>query len=240
MTYHEGTLFSGPTTNGTVEFTVNSACTLKSVKVYTDSAGLREVQLTDASGTMLQYASVNIPVDSSRVNLNFALSPGTYRLTTNATVNQTTFNHDSPRLQRSTNGVVYPYVTPNNTVVITGSNQGANYYYYFYDWEIEEQGAVCTSDRVPVIADILNGIDEAGLESGISIYPNPASSIVNVNLDAATPVHLSIYDASIRLVREVRFNAMSNQFNVEDLAAGVYQVKINKGENTYNYKLVVR
>jgi len=53
-------------------------------------------------------------------------------------------------------------------------------------------------------------------------------------------VHLSIYDASIRLVREVRFNAMSNQFNVEDLAAGVYQVKINKGENTYNYKLVVR
>ncbi|MBL0138404.1 MAG: VCBS repeat-containing protein [Bacteroidetes bacterium] len=240
MTYHAGTLFSGPTTNGTIEFTVNSACTLKSVKVYTDSAGLREVQLTDASGTVLQYASVNIPVDSSRVNLNFALTPGTYRLTTNASVNQTTFNHNSPRLQRSSNGVVYPYVTPNNTVVITGSNQGANYYYYFYDWEVEEQGAVCTSDRVPVIADILNGIDEAGLQSGISIYPNPASGIVNVNLDAATPVHLSIYDASIRLVREVRFNAMSNQFNVEDLAAGVYQVKINKGENTYNYKLVVR
>ncbi|MBK6446665.1 MAG: T9SS type A sorting domain-containing protein [Bacteroidetes bacterium] len=156
------------------------------------------------------------------------------------TVNQSTFNHDGPRLQRSSNGVVYPYVTPNNTVQITGSNQGANYYYYFFDWEIEEQGPVCVSNRVPVIADILNGIDEAGLHSGISIYPNPASSMVNVNLDVASTVYLSIYDASVRLIREVRFDAMSNQFNVDDLAAGVYQIKINKGDNTYNYKLVVR
>ena len=96
------------------------------------------------------------------------------------------------------------------------------------------------SNRVPVIADILNGIDEAGLHSGISIYPNPASSMVNVNLDVASTVYLSIYDASVRLIREVRFDAMSNQFNVDDLAAGVYQIKINKGDNTYNYKLVVR
>ena len=124
--------------------------------------------------------------------------------------------------------------------MITGSNQGANYYYYFYDWEVEEPGPTCISDRVAVVADILNGIDEAGLQSGISIYPNPANSIVNVNLDAASTVYLSIYDASVRLIRQVRFDAMSNQLNVQDLAAGVYQIKINKGENTYNYKLVVR
>lgn len=240
MEYHEGTLYSGNTTNGTVEFTVASACTLNSVKVYTDAAGTREIQLTNTSGTVLQSASVNIPLDSSRVNLNFALTPGTYILTTNVSVNQTTLGYDSPRLQRSTNGVSYPYVTPNNTIMITGSNQGANYYYYFYDWEVEEPGPTCISDRVAVVADILNGIDEAGLQSGISIYPNPASSIVNVNLDAASTVYLSIYDASVRLIRQVRFDAMSNQLNVQDLAAGVYQIKINKGENTYNYKLVVR
>ena len=115
-----------------------------------------------------------IPMDSSRITLNFPLTPGTaYRLTTNAAVNVTNLGTVTPRLQRSNQGVMYPY-TVNNVLSITGSNQGGGYYYYFYDWEVEEQSTICVSDRVPVDAIILPvGISTINSNSGFSIYPNP-------------------------------------------------------------------
>ncbi|MBL0341569.1 MAG: CRTAC1 family protein [Bacteroidetes bacterium] len=77
QTYHEGSAFSGGNnTNGSVEFNVLAPCILKTVKVYTDTPGDREIQLRDVSGAVIQSLLVNIPLDTSRVTLNFNLVPG--------------------------------------------------------------------------------------------------------------------------------------------------------------------
>lgn len=235
MQYHSGTQYSAGTTNGTNDFTVLSPCTLRSVKVYTDTPGLREIQLLDGSNNVVNSIQINVPMDSSRVTLNFALTPGNYHLTTNATVNMATLGTNAPRLQRSSQDVMYPY-TINDLISVTGSNQGAFYYYYFYEWEVQAASSDCVSDRVPVLVDLSTGIKDIAF-AGVTVYPNPANNFVSIDTDG--PIAVSVFDASARLVKAERFTNSSNKMNISDLASGVYQIQLTKDGKVANYKLVV-
>lgn len=125
---------------------------LRSVKVYASSAGYRTISLITSGGTTLAATSVNIPAGESRVQLDFNVPPGTgHRLA----------GPGSPDLYRNNSGCTYPY-TAGPAVTITGSSAATNptgYYYYFYDWEIEE--APCVSLPVPVQAFINAGPPQA-------------------------------------------------------------------------------
>ncbi|HBS87689.1 MAG: hypothetical protein A2W91_15610 [Bacteroidetes bacterium GWF2_38_335] len=130
------------------------ACLLKSVKVYTGSAGERTISIYNSSGTLVNEATVNIPEGESRVTLNFSLDAGTnYEITCSA----------NPDMYRNDGGVpVYPYVLPGK-ISINKSNLPEfygpeNFYYFFYDWEIS--GDECVSERVPVYA-VINEIPVA-------------------------------------------------------------------------------
>ncbi|MFN8167036.1 MAG: FG-GAP-like repeat-containing protein [Bacteroidia bacterium] len=235
MTYHNGTLYSGATTNGTVDFTVLAPCVLKTVKVYTDSVGTREIQLLDNLGNVVNSTSANIPLDTSRVTLNYTLAPGSYQLTTNANVNMANFNTQTPRLQRSSLGVAYPYVI-NNLISLNSSNQGANYYYYFYDWEVQQVSTDCESERVPLLVEIITGINDL-TASGISIYPNPATSQISINSNSEAVAN--IFDASSRLVKTVMVQSGINTVDVSTFAPGIYHVEMVKAGAKANYKLVI-
>ena len=239
MPYHQGTEYSGTNTNGTVDFNVLDNCTVVSVKVYTDTPGLREFQLLDGGGNVVNSVQVNLPADTTRVNLNFSITPGTgYRLTTNASINQSTLGTTTPRLKRSSLGVAYPY-TINNVISITGSNQGQNYYYYFYDWEVQEPGLVCVSERTPVLADITTAVGELAANSGLSVFPNPATSFLNIRSEKAGDVNVRIYDAAARLLRQDSFRGISHQVSIEDLASGIYILHLEKEGAVYQYRLTV-
>jgi ASPIC/UnbV protein/type IX secretion system substrate protein/VCBS repeat protein/Ig-like domain-containing protein len=246
QTYHTGaSLYSGGTTNGSNDFNVTTACMLVSVKVYTDIPGNREIQLLNSSGTPVQSLLVNIPVDTSIVTLNFPLTPGTgYQLTTNDAVNITTLGTASPRLQRSNQNVMYPYQV-NNILSIYGSNQGAGYYYYFYDWEVQEQSAVCVSDRVPVIAEILpTGISTINGNNALSIFPNPVNDVLNIKLPTAFAGSLivKIADLTGRIVSDKLFTNPGSgnvKVSLKDLAKGAYIVKVIAGENEVVQRIVV-
>lgn len=241
ITYHSGnSLFSGNTTSANLLFTVLAPCVLNSVKVYTDVAGVRQIQILDAAtNTVLDSVLVNIPLDSSRVTLNFNLAPGNYRINTNSAVNNANLGYNAPRLRRNSSGVAYPY-TVNNLISITNSNQGGGFYYYFYDWEVQEESFACTSERVPVVADVLTSVNSLLAANGVKIYPNPANDFVNVETNSTEPVILQVYDAASRLVRTDRLTNGANRLSISDLHAGMYQLRIVKDGNTLNYKLMVQ
>ena len=118
------------------------ASTLVSVKVYAFGAGNRTVELRNAGGTVLQSATINIPNGESRITLNFDLPVGTdLQLGTSA----------APALYRNNSGPSYPYDIP-GVLSITSSTAGNDFYYFFYDWEVQREG--CTTDRTEVIATI--------------------------------------------------------------------------------------
>jgi len=179
---HAGGNFSGNTYNGYIEFDALQPFNLKSVKVYTDIAGTRIIELRNSGGTVLQSATVYIPVDTSRVTLNFSVPVGTaLQLGTNEASNQTNFGYESPRLRRSDSGVSYPYVLP-GVLSLNDSPYGTAYYYYFYDWEVD-MSVTCTSPRVAVTAllDSLPLVSISGLDTlyelhtgAVTLTGNPA------------------------------------------------------------------
>ncbi|PLW91869.1 MAG: hypothetical protein C0592_13705, partial [Marinilabiliales bacterium] len=118
---------------------------LVSVEVNASGAGIRDIELRDNGGALVQSASVNIPDGISRITLDFDVPIGTnYELgigTGTAT-----------NLYRNNNGVTYPYEI-SGLVSITSSSAGANFYYFFYDWEVQE-ALECSSSRTPVTATI--------------------------------------------------------------------------------------
>ncbi len=168
---HQGSNFSGTQYNGYVIFDCFSNFTLRSVLVYTDDAANRTIELRNSSGTVLADTTVYINAGSSRVNLNFNVTPGTdLQLGTNENDNIAAFGYESPALRRSSSGVNYPYTT-SGLFSLTGSPYGNSYYYYFYDWEVETGAMECVSSREPVSAYVfdLPQVDFTGLDSIIQI-----------------------------------------------------------------------
>jgi hypothetical protein len=76
-----------------------------------------------------------------------------------------------------------------------------------------------------------DGIEETASNSLISLYPNPAKDILNIEMEAETNQHviLRMFDISGRQVKEmeVRANGGMNkiQLNISDLESGLYHVQ---------------
>ncbi len=250
--YHTGASFysGGNGTNGGIDFNVIAPSTLVSVKVYTNTAGTREIQLKNSAGTVINSLSINIPVDSTVITLNFPLAVGTgYRLTTNGAVNTTSFGGNAPVLQRSSTGVVYPYGIAgliNLTNGWTGTTTSTTTYYYFYDWVVTQPSVTCTSPRVPVIGTIGSvGIDNVSINNGIQVYPNPASGSVNVTFQTAlsSTAVVELTDIAGRTVSTWSIDKPTQgqnvKLNVSDVNAGTYFLNITTDAKKTVQKLVL-
>jgi hypothetical protein len=64
--------------------------------------------------------------------------------------------------------------------------------------------------------------NSTAIETSIKIYPNPVEDILHIQ-SSATIEQATIYDLSGRIVRQVQ---MTNDIPVQDLARGVYVIKI--------------
>ncbi|MEI6409977.1 MAG: FG-GAP-like repeat-containing protein [Bacteroidota bacterium] len=187
MTDHSGTELSGNTFNGQIIFDAFTPFHLYRTKVYTAKAGVRKIDLRDNIGVVLQSKSVNIPVGTTVIDLNFGVPIGTNLvLTTDESVNLANFNTQSPQLRRSDADMAYPYIVP-NVLSINRSNTalGTDRYYYFYNWEIGFDSIFCESARVPVIAVVtpLIATAEPAWGSRLQLSPNPTSGVLNVALE---------------------------------------------------------
>ena len=239
--------YSGNNNNEYDVFVADTNCILKTVKVYTDVAGIRTIELRSATGVVLQSVTVNIPVDSSIVTLNFNLTQGTtYRLGTNSAQNNTTLGFTSPRLIRNNGGTAYPYTTTfggKSIVRATTSSQGTGFYYYFYDWQIELPPTTCVSERTPVHV-FLNPV---GLKSNVSsdlvsIYPNPTSDFININLNAVTDVELEIVDMLGKKVYTENYtsNGAVKSIATSNFRKGAYEITIKAKGTIYQHKLIIQ
>lgn len=183
MADHEGTPFSGPQTEGWLVFDCWTPVKLLRVKVYTDTAGPRKIDLRDSGGAVLQSALIDIPAGTSTLDLHFDIPAGTnLRLATDTAVNRQTFGFAGPRLQRSDQNTAFPYTVP-GYLSIKSTNLGPYYYFYFYNWEIEPLPKECLSERVPVTARVDSTLSvKTGMlnAENLRLYPNPSAGAFRV------------------------------------------------------------
>lgn len=84
------------------------------------------------------------------------------------------------------------------------------------------------------------GVNDTKGNDGINIYPNPAKSVVNVNLGKVSKAVVAIHDISGKLIRNVDITATSNKINVSDLVKGTYVFTITLDNNTKIVKKVIK
>lgn len=243
---HAGSAYNGATYNGFLIFDVANNATLNTVKVYTNTAGNRTIELRNSVGTVLNSLSVNLPADTSVITLNFPLVPGTgYELGTNDAVNISSFGDVSPILQRSTSGVVYPFTLSGGAVTITSSSASANYY-YFYDWNVTvDPTNSCGSPRTPAVVNILSGIEDENIYN-VSVYPNPADDFINVEFNTTEPgdASISVFDMLGKKVYDLNVGSVNGSvirtINSSTWAAGFYTVQLNINKTTHTSKVVIK
>ena len=135
-TFGSGGYFNSNDLRG-IFFNVEVPLTIETVKVYSNMAGNRTIQvLAGEGGPVVHSLTMNIPSGEQVIDLNFAMEPGDqyYIKVTGARVDLFRINDGSPD---------YPYEIP-GVISLTGSNVvGAelDYYYYFSTGRSDRQNA---------------------------------------------------------------------------------------------------
>jgi len=118
-----------------------------------------------------------------------------------------------------------------------------------YYWRVRAMSALDTSDysevwsftTIPPV-----GMDEYFTEAGLVIYPNPAQEIISVQLNSENQSDLifTLYDLLGQAVvsEKLTFVPGHNHSDVllNDIANGIYLLKLVKDNNVYTSKLVIR
>ncbi len=109
-------------------FNTSRTFTLKSVKVYADQTGLRQISLRDASSAQLMQSVVNIAsIGEFVAPLNWEIPIGN---------GLQLVKKGGKDLYGNTSGANYPFSQP-GMATITGNTDGTDAYYFFYDWQME-------------------------------------------------------------------------------------------------------
>ncbi len=132
---------------GRLLFETYVPCRLISVLVFAQGDGDRTIRMYDANGQVVQSATVSLVDGANRVTLNFDIpQPGQYSLA-----------NSSENLYRNTAGATYPYEISNVLSIYSSNATGdeLTYYYYFYDWKVQEP--VCESAEIDVLVNVEPG-----------------------------------------------------------------------------------
>jgi hypothetical protein len=237
---------SGYLSNGNywIVFDALENMVINTVKVYAGSAGNRTIQVVDGNGNVVSQGTFNIPMGESVVNLNLFVPQGTgYGLRASGNLvdlwRDKDLSTDVP--------LDYPY-TVGSLATITGTTVSGdikdNYYYFFYDWNVETESFECPSERTEVQV-IFTGIEELIGTNSMKLYPNPASSFLNVNFESTTfaLMHVRLLDQVGKVVLNTQWNTSvggnSNQLDVNNIAPGFYQLEFELNGHKALAKIVV-
>lgn len=169
---------------------------------------------------------------------------GTFAVTNAATtkINTATGRNYIGHLNASsTKSWVYKWTAP-------ASGTGTVTFYYSYNTANDDNnptGDVIYKGSVSIEA-LLSGVEDISTKvADLNIFPNPISSQFSISFDLkeADNVSAQLYSLDGKLMKELINEKMNSgnvnqQFDVNDLAAGIYLVKLNVGGATITKKIV--
>jgi len=76
-------------------------------------------------------------------------------------------------------------------------------------------------------------------ESIVDIYPNPASTYVQINTDMNQGFEAFLFSVDGKLIKTQSFNTNNDVLDISDIAKGVYQLRIKSGDIVEEKRLVI-
>jgi len=192
----------------------------------------------------LNLASITISDIEGRSN--------TLRVSENGTVNPSRFElppviaHDMFDVRFSNNA----YATNSNDMTIrvqgvtfpmTLKSEGLNGTYTAFD---ARTGAVlgsisATQNLVVNNATIIRLAKQQDDNASVDVYPNPASSLINVRTAVTGTVHVALVDMFGSTVKTATFNGNTMAINTDELAAGTYTMTVNVNGTVTTKRIIV-
>ena len=225
-------IYSLNSVNSGLVFDVYERILLQSVKVYTDSSGVRVLQIKNKEESILFEKAFDIDSGYHKLELNVHLEPGEdYFITTDAETNLQNFGFEGPRLARTRNSTNYPYKVE-NLIRIKNSSFGPQYYYYFFDWSFEKAPVYCPSEalEVEVIVKDPSSVEEITPDE-VLIFPNPVSNILIISDVYRRYKKVSLFDIAGRQVLSEDINS-NLELNLTTMETGVYVLLLTTFEGS--------
>ena len=73
----------------------------------------------------------------------------------------------------------------------------------------------------------------------ISVFPNPAGSVVNIVSEDKEIKTIRVYDANGKVILEQQVNSGSHQLNSENWTSGIYTIEIGLGDKKLNFRQAI-
>ena len=113
------------------------------------------------------------------------------------------------------------------TITSNTTDNPTSYYYYFYNWTIDESctGTLSNSEMT---------------SSNILVYPNPTSNNLTIDLGHLNGINTTIklYDSSSKLVLEKQ-STSTLMLDVSGFAKGMYTVEILTGDQVLRSQVII-
>jgi len=91
-------------------------------------------------------------------------------------------------------------------------------------------------DDIRLMHDPLTFTSEINSSKNLSVYPNPAHNIINIEVDE--PVRtIAIYDLSGKLMLQENKTGTEATINISHLSKGIYILRVNTLNNSYTHKI---
>lgn len=213
-----------------IYFTADAAFVLKTIEVNAETAGSFSLEYTPAGGVK-QSTVFNVNQGMNKLNVELEVPEGEDHLLFMPT--------GGVLLHRDNSGVSYPYAlsTIGNVTKSTAPGVELDYYYYFYNWEIQKSG--CESEATEVVAtyDLCVGLEDVGFGE-FKVYPNPSDGLFNLLNSSGEDAVVSIYNVNGCLVETLLLKSEMTQDLV--LSHGVYFVEFSTVGFVQNKRLIVR
>ena len=162
------------------------------------------MQLQDNTGKVLDAEIILVENSGiQQIDLDFLIPVGTdLRLV--STNMSTGF-----KLHRNNSAVSYPYT--NGVISIKNSNAGTGFYYFFYNWEIEN--VVSPRNEVVVTVNTPLGVDDNNILNLTNVYPNPFKNSIDIEFPPSVNndnVELILYDIRSRAINTTSTNKVQS------------------------------
>jgi uncharacterized repeat protein (TIGR01451 family) len=193
----------------------------------TGNASALKVEVLDTLTAKLDYTSIDMLSSSHNYDMQIIESKNKVD---NFTVIKWTFDNinlpDSISNEKASHGFINFRIknNPNKMALITDSilNKAAIYFDF--------NPPIITNKARTIFAPIVSTIDLKDL--GISIFPNPTTDILNISISNTNPKDLQIEVINIngQVLRREILRGANPEMNIQELASGLYFLKIKTDE----------
>ncbi|AZQ61682.1 T9SS type A sorting domain-containing protein [Flammeovirga pectinis] len=159
------------------------------------------------------------------------------------------------------NQLLTPQIVVNQDSLFV-ENPGSSYNYFWYlDGELIDQSGTeisanapgdymvevinnsgCTmySEEYTIQSDVINSVDDLASQITISIFPQPATDVLNISTSIGKVNTIRIFDQSGKLF-PVSFNTSGKNttVNVNGIQSGLYVLEVNTTSTTYHEKILI-